>query len=163
MTSGMRILGLIAFALGLVACQTKPQRDYVPVVARFVIESDAERTVELVLPVSEVKLRVMPKPVISEFDLVNVELAQVELGRCLRFQLSPAAGRDLYRLSAANQGRRLVLLLDDRPVGARVIDRPLEGGVLFIFVELPEAELPALVERLQRTTQEIWREAAKAR
>lgn len=158
----MRRLWFIVVALwGLAGCQTEPERDFVPMVARFVLESDTARATELVLPVSGVTLRVMPKPVFSEFDLVNVEEAQVDLGRCLLFQLSPMAARDLYRLSAANQGRRLVLLLDGRAVGARVMERPLEDGVILTFVELPDAELPALVERLKRTTEEIRREAAK--
>lgn len=156
-----RLLFVVVALWGLAGCQTRPERDFAPAVARFVLESDTARATELVLPVSGVKLRVMPKPVFSEFDLVNVEEAQVELGRCLLFQLSPAAARDLYRLSAANQGRRLVLLLDGRAIGARVMERPLEDGVILTFVELPDAELPALVERLKRTTEEIRREAAK--
>lgn len=162
MMMALRMLLLLGVACGLAGCQTKPKKDFVPVIARFVLEANSGRTSELVLPVSGVKIQVMPKPVFSEFDLVNVEEAQVELGRCLLFQLSPAAGRDLYRLSAANQGRRLVLLLDGRAVGARVIERPLEGGEIFTFVEIPDAELPVLVERLKRTTQELRREAAKS-
>lgn len=149
--------------LGLAGCQSPPERDYAPLAARFLLESDAARTMPVVLPVSGVTLRVLPQPVISEFDLRNVELAQVELGRCLLFQLAPGAARDLYRLSATNQGRRLVLLLNDAPLGARVIDQPLEGGELLIFVEVPDTELPGLVERIRRTTQHIQTEAAKAR
>ncbi len=159
----MKRISLALAALILAGCQNKPARDYEQLVARFVIESEAARTTEVELPVSGVKIRVMPKPVISEFDLVEVAIAQVELGRCLLFQLTPSAARDLYRLSAANQGRRLVLLLNDQPVGARVMERPLEGGVVLLFIERPDAALPALVERLQRTTAEIRQEAAKQR
>jgi hypothetical protein len=153
-------LAIVATLL-LCGCHSNPERTPVSVVARFLLESDAVRTAELVLPVSGVAIRVIPKPVISEFDIVNVELAQVELGRCLMFQVTPDAARDLYRLTAANQGRRLVLLLNDVPMGARVIERPLEGGVISIFSELPEAELPGLVARLKHTVAVIRREAAK--
>lgn len=158
---GRRLLLLAAAAWGLGGCQTKPQAGFVPAVARFGLESEAARTVELVLPVSGVKIRVLPKPVFSEFDLTDVAEAQVELGRCLRFRLAPAAARDLYRLSVANQGRRLVLLLDGRAIGARMIEQPLDNGEIFTFVEIPDAELPTLVERLQRTTHAIRGEAAK--
>lgn len=151
----------VAALLLFTGCQSRPERVQAPVAARFMLESDSGRTAKLVLPLSGVGIQVLAKPVISEFDVVNAELAQVDLGQCLMFQVSPAAGRDLYRLSASNQGRRLVLLLNDVPAGARVIDRPLEGGVIYVFCEIPDAELPALVERIKATSAEIMREAAK--
>jgi hypothetical protein len=141
--------------LGVAGCQSPPVRDGDPVVARFWLEAEAGRTVEVALPVSETTIRVLARPVISEFDIVNVELARVELGLCLMFQMTPGAARDLYRLSASNQGRRLVLFLNDRPAGARVIERPIEGGVLYTFVELPDAELPALVQSLKQTASDV--------
>ncbi|MFZ9682752.1 MAG: hypothetical protein ACO3DQ_06060, partial [Cephaloticoccus sp.] len=104
-----------------------------------------------------------PKPVLSEFDVAGVAEADVELGRCLAFRLTPGAARDLYRLSAAHLGSRLVLMINGQPVGARVLDRAIEGGVLFIFAELPDDALPALVQDLNRTTAALQSQAAKAR
>jgi len=142
-------------------CLSRPEIAPAPAVARFLLESDAVRTSEIVLPVSGVVIRVLPQPVILEYDIVNAELAEVELGQCLLFELTPGAARDLFRLSAANPGRRLVLLLNDIPVGARVIDRPLDEGVIHVFCEVPDHELPALVSRIKRTAAEIRREAVK--
>ena len=44
----------------------------------------------------------------------------MELGKCLMFQLTPAAARDFYRLTGSHQGRRLVLVscLDNLLKGA---------------------------------------------
>lgn len=156
----LRLLLVMLAAWSLAGCQTKSASGPAPMTVRLHLESDAEQTVEQTLPVSGVKIHVLPKPVFSEFDLMNAEEAQVELGRCLLLQLSPPAARDLYRLSVANQGRRLVLLLDGRPLGARVIERPLTGGEILTFVEVPDAELPGLVQRLKQATQAIRREAA---
>lgn len=146
---------LTILLLGLAGCQSPPERAGDPVVARFWLEADAARTLEVALPLSETKIRVLARPVISEFDIVNVELVRVELGLCLMFQLTPGAARDLYRLSASNQGRRLVLFLQDQPAGARVMASPIEGGVLYVFVELPDAELPALVQGLKQTAADV--------
>ncbi len=147
---------LMLFVLALLAgCQSRTATVSRPAVARFLLESEATRTAEVTLPVSGVRLRVLPKPVILEYDIVSVELAQVELGRCLLFQLAPDAARDLYRMTAVNQGRRLALLINDQPMGARVIDQPLPGGMILVFCEVPDAELPGLVERLKQTTAEL--------
>ncbi len=145
-------------------CLSTPKTVEAPAVARFVVEAgDGQPGVVLTLPVSGVSVRVQPKPVISEFDVASVAEAQVELGRCLAFRFTPGAARDLYRLSASHLGSRLVLVINGQPVGARVLDRAIDGGVLFIFAELPDDALPALVQDLNRTTAALQAQAAKAK
>ena len=63
-----------------------------------------------------------------------------------------AATRDLYRLTSANPGARLVLTLNDTPVGVRPIDQIIADGNLLTFVELPNDQLPPIAERLKRTS-----------
>lgn len=158
----MRWLGLIlAILLGTTGCRTAPQVADQLIVARFFIESADDHGVRAVLPVSETAIVVSVKPVLTEFDVVRVEVAQVELGRCLLFQLTPAAARDLHRLSGAHQGRRLVLMVDGQALGARRIDAPLAEGDLFIFVETPDEELPALQRRLATTALQLQRAAKR--
>ena len=146
--------------LVVAACASRAPRDCAPAIARFFIESASGNTATATLPVSGVRIPIAPKPVITEFDLVNVEIAQVELGKCLLFQLTPAAARDLYRLTGSNQGRRLVLVLNGKALGARMIERPFEDGTILTFVEVPDGELPELVAGLKRTSAELQREAA---
>jgi len=147
--------------LFVVACETAPHRDYAPTTARFFLESANGEGGRVTLPQSGVRIAVAPKPVFTEFDVVNVEIAEVELGKCLMFQLTPAAARDLYRLTGANQGRRLVLTLNGVARGARRIDRPFDGGTILVFVETPDEKLPALVENLRKTAADLQRELAK--
>lgn len=155
---------LVAFLLVLLAaagCKSAPIASAQPVLARFFLESVNEQGVSMVLPQSETKITVAVKPVFTEFDVVRVEIAQVELGKCLQFQLTPAAARDLYRLSGASQGRRLVLMVNGRAMGARRIERPLDDGALLIFVETPDDALPALQAGLRKTAMELQRTARK--
>jgi len=104
------------------------------------------------LPVSEVELSIEAKPVLTEYDFAAVEVGELELGKCLVFRMTPEAARDLYRLTVANQGRRLVLAIDGEAWGARPIEAPIEDGVLAVFVEVPETALPELARKLAATT-----------
>lgn len=154
--------GLLLLAW-LGGCQTaKVPTDYEPLVARFFIEAKTnEASIALQLPVSGVSIAVNPRPVIVEYDIVNAEMARVEMGACLMVQLTSAAARDLYRFSVSNQGRRLVLSLNDAPFGVRRIEQAMTEGAILIFVEVPDAELPQLVNRLKRTSADIAAAAAK--
>ena len=143
----------LGFLLALAGCHAPPTPPAAPLVARFYLEArPAEAAISVRLPVSGVTVAVSPKPVLVEYDLAGVDVAQVELGRCLLFRLTPAAARDLYRLTGSAQGRRLVLLLNDQPAGARRLDQPVSDGALAIFVEMPDNELPTLAEKIRRTS-----------
>ncbi len=139
----------------------EPARDFTPTLARFFLETTDVGTAAVELPISGVRVTIGAKPVLTEGDIVDVDLMQVELGKCLMFQLTPSAARDLYRLTASSQGRRLVLLLNQMPVGARRIDAPLTDGRIFMFAEVTDAALPVLVTNLKKTTAELQRAIAK--
>lgn len=157
------LLVMVLAGAGAAGCatlgrETGPTR---PILARFFSETTDQPTTNVILPVSGVRLTVGDRPVFTEADIVGVELVQVELGKCLLFQFTPAAARDLYRFSASHQGSRLVLMLNSVPAGARRIDAPLADGALYMFVELPDAELPELVDNLKKTTIQVQRALAR--
>jgi hypothetical protein len=154
--------GFFIVVMMLCGCGTaKPALTYTPTYARFFIEFGEEGATTVVLPRSGVKVAINPKPVFTENDVSGVELIQVDLGRCLMFQFTPAAARDLYRLSASNQGRRLVLMLNGVAVGARRLDGALAEGTVLTFVEVPDGELPALVENMKKSAAALQREIAR--
>jgi hypothetical protein len=149
------IVGLVAgCGLLLGGCTSAPKpATPEPLTARFYLESKpGEAGVTVQLPQSGITVQVGAKPVVTEYDIVNAEVVQVDLGRCLMVQLTPAASRDLYRLSVGAVGRRLVLSLDQRFVGARRIDGAMATGEIMVFVETPDVQLPGLVERLRVTS-----------
>jgi hypothetical protein len=157
---------LVLGAVVLAGCRSTatPPPAYAPLVARFYLETRPnEAGVPVTLPQSGVALNIAPKPVLVEYDIVNAEVAQVELGRCLLVQLSPAAARDLYRFSVSSVGRRLVLSLNDQVLGARRIESAMADGVVLVFVEMPDDQLPGIVERLKRTSADLAEAARKAR
>jgi hypothetical protein len=154
-------LGL-AGGLFLAGCQsTKAKGDFAPTYPRFYLEAADGRGLAVTLPQSGVRLSLNAQPVLTEGDVVNVELAQVELGKCLLFQLTSAAARDLYRLTASHQGRRLALFINGAPLGARRIEGPWSNGAVLVFAELPEEALPSLVADLRKSCAALQRELAK--
>ena len=153
---------LLICLIGLAGCHSTPTVEHEPLVARFYLEvSRGETGGQIRLPNSGVVISVQEKPVITEYDLRNAEVAQVELGRCLMLELTPEAARDLHRLTAIQLGQRLVLFLNGAPVGARRIDQTIADGVILVFLETPESDLTNQVARLKRTSADIRMATAK--
>ena len=151
---------IVGCVLGLIGCNTsKPPRDYKPAVARFFLEAGNGATgTQVTLPRSGVTLIMNAKPVLTEGDITDVELVQVELGKCLAFKLTASAARDFYRMSGSHQGRRLALTINGDAIGARRIDGAIADGVVFVFVETPDELLPQMVENLKKTSMAMQRE-----
>lgn len=148
--------GLLIGLLCISGCQSATQPDYDPLVARFYLEvRPGEPGGRIQLPGSGVGLTIQEKPVFTEYDVRDAEVAQVALGRCLMLEFTPAAARDLGRLAVARSGQRLVLFLNGTPVGARRIDREIADGVILVFLETPEDELAAQVARIKRTAADM--------
>ena len=146
-------LGLLAMLLA--ACNTTSVGfDYETRVPRFVLESENEGSI-LTLPVSGARIQVDPKAVLTEYDVVAVDVAELELGPCLQFTLTHRASRAFYQKSATNLGKRLVLLVNGQPLGLQRLERPIGNGVVYIFVEIPDSELPELAKNLRGTSIEL--------
>ena len=149
--------GILLAAFATSGCQTaEPSPLDQPLIARFFLEAvPGTQAVAVQLPVSKTLININPKPVLVEYDIANVEFAKVALGWCLYFQFTPAAARDLYRLTSTHPGARLVLTFNDTPVGVRPLDQVIADGNLLTFVELPADQLPPIAERLKRTAAKI--------
>ena len=160
------ILSGLAVAFGAAGCQsTKVVDDFDPIVPQFLLEApERQPSAQIVaLPVSQVQIPVYPRVALAQSDVRNVELVQVELGLCLMFEFTPEASRGLMRLSSSNIGRRLVVTLNGRPMGARPIEGPIPDGRLFVFVEVPDDALPDTAVNLKRTVHEIQAALQKSR
>lgn len=133
-------------------------------VARFLVEGQQGDLLSRVrLPVSGTMLEVESKSVITEVDIVNVDLVDGELGPLLVFQLTSDAARDFFRFTAQHQGRRLVLFVDMIPLGARLIERPVAGGVIMVYVEMEKKDAEDLAKRLKESSAKIQKQIAKQR
>lgn len=107
------------------------------------------------LPRSGTQIALDSEPIVSEFQIVNVELVKVEMGMALLLQLNELGSRALYRGSVTNMGGRIVLTVNGNAIGARRIDGALQDGNFFTFVEVDDEELGQLVLDIRETLAEI--------
>jgi len=161
------LLGVILAAWFLIGtgCNTDTKKkDFDTVIARFLIEaSDGDAYATVTLPVSGVQITVNNRPVVTEFDFVGVQMSESDMGKFLVFYLTNDAARDVFRTTGSNQGKRLVLFINDKPVGARLIERPFNTGVIAVFAAIPDEMLPDLVKNLNATSQDFQKKIEKAK
>jgi hypothetical protein len=109
----------------------------------------------ITLPVSGTSIAVQKVPVVTEFDITNVEMVEVELGRALLVQVNEAGARALYRSTVTNMGGRIVLTVNGNAIGARRIDGAIADGNFYTFVEVDDEELGQLVLDIKETLAEL--------
>jgi hypothetical protein len=156
------LLGLLV--LGATSgCMSTKKKKYDQAVVRLLLEADQANAGAVVrLPQSGLVIPVEPKAHFTEYDIEACEVVDNELGKSLVFRFTSQAGRDLFRLSVPNQGKRIITTINGQPVGARRIERPLAQGVFVTYVELPtEVNLEKLARDITRTSQDMREELEK--
>jgi hypothetical protein len=97
------------------------------------------------MPKSGTMIEVIKEPLINEFEVVNAELVEVDLGMALLLQLSERGARALYRASVTENGNRIVLVINGNPIGFRRLDGPIADGNFYCFLEMRNEALGDLV------------------
>jgi len=153
--AGLFLLAILAFA----GCDTVKSVKREKTFARFYLEvnpkNPAEDAETVVMPASGASISIYPKPILTERDYENVELAKVDAGHCLLFSIKSDRAPILYNATARNRGLRLVLKVNDQPVGVRVISEMVYNGMWMTFAEIPDKELVKLAVNLKRTAQQF--------
>lgn len=129
-------------------------------VPRLMIESrgidySGSSGVKLVLPVSGTMIQVENKPIVNEFDIINAELVQVDMGLALMLELTDTGRRELYRRSVTNKGNRVVLTCNGEAIAARILDGAITDGRFYTFVEISDDELGQFVLDLKASIAEL--------
>jgi hypothetical protein len=119
-------------------------------VARLYLETvsmnyGAISNMSLKLPQSGTEIKVFQEPLFNEFDIIDAEMVKVDLGAALLLKLNDAGARKLYRSSVSKKGSRLVLVVNDKPIGSRRLDGAIMDGDYYTFVELDAEELGEMV------------------
>ena len=107
------------------------------------------------LPVSGTRIALAKEPMVSEFDIANVELVKVDMGLALLIQTTERGARALYRGTATNQGGRVVLTVNNNAIGARRVNDPIQNGNFYTFVEIHDDELGQLVLDMKESIKQL--------
>lgn len=155
---------VLVIAAGLVAgcASSSKKRDFDTAAVRFLVEAGpGEAGVMVRLPRSGSTITVVPKVLFTEFDVTSVEVLDSELGKVMLFQFTPEAGRDLYRKTVTRQGLRIVTTVNNLPIGAVRVERPISQGYVLTHVEADTADLDKLAESIKLTSEAAREELEK--
>ena len=113
------------------------------------------RGLKLTLPVSKTEIQVLKEPVVGEYEIINIDMVQFDLGMGVQIHVTERGARALYRTSVTHRGQRIVLLANDEAIGARTIDGDMTDGRFFMYLELPDDELEQFVLDLRESIAEL--------
>ena len=157
------IIALLGMAF-FVSCtkETKPTH-----AVRFFPETEssgASFSKSVRMPLSRLEFIVTRKPVIWEAQIADVQMVQVASGEyALRFIFDDYGTRELYRQSVQNLGRRMVVEINGKAMGARQFDGAISNGVYYTFMEMKPDEMAELVVALQKNIELVQKSGESKR
>lgn len=119
------------------------------------VEYGSLRALKLTLPVSKTQIQVLREPVVGEYEIINIDMVQFDLGIGVQIHLTERGARALYRTSVTHRGNRIVLLANDQPVGARTIDGDMTDGRFYMYLEMPDDEVEQFVLDMRESIAEL--------
>lgn len=149
---GLFCLGLLTLLSG---CRDEPPEH----ILRVYLSSDnaayAKKTRSFQLPVSEQEVQVTKEPLFMEGDIIEVDLAQVKMGKGILLHMDSAATRQLYRTSVASNGGKLILTINGKAIGYRPLKGAIQSGKLFMFVEMRDKKLESMIPNLKESVRRV--------
>ena len=115
---------------------------------------------KVTLPISGTAIKLEREPVVGEYDIINVEMVEVDMvpgvrGIALMIQVTDKGSRELYRRSVTHSGSRIVLTTNGQAIGAIRLSGTIEDGQLYTFVEIPDDEIGQFVIDLKASIAEL--------
>lgn len=159
-------LAAAAFAMVLTGCSgsksdLKPMRLYLQVNDTGAMAARGSRMMRMP---DGMTFYVKSDPVILERHINNVDLVRVANGRlALLFYLNDEGASALYRTSASERGRFMILEYNGLPIGERMLDTVINDGRYFTFVNMPEEDMEELVLDMRENIAKTQEARAKAR
>ena len=149
------LLGLLVFTVQPARAGHKPPQ----VILRIHVQTTGEgqsslEATKITIPPNNEQILVRTLPEITEGDLIGV---QQDLSGGVRLFFNHIGKVNLDAVTAQNQGRFLVVLLDGVVIYAPTIDTQITNGEL----DIPHAIRPEIVKLLQDVAAENVRKAAK--
>ena len=150
----------LMIALSGISCRQQDRMIENAYIPRLMIEKKgvnygAMSGVELRLPHSGTEILVEQLPLVNEFEIRNVELVKVDLGRALLLQMTEKGARNLFRGTVTGNGSYIVLTINGNPIGIRHVDGAIDNGNFYTFVELPDEKLGQLVLNMKETLRQL--------
>ncbi len=133
-------------ALALAGCSSsddaKTSKNY-PAIHIEPSDSFSGGSREIEMPESGLRFNIIGRPIVPEGNFMSTGVFEVgpnDMRRnALLVQVDGKAAGDIYALSGKANGKRLFLLVGDRPVGVHLINDTVRDGDIFFDIEAPGA------------------------
>jgi hypothetical protein len=154
------ILGLLALFGS--ACHSNS--DLPKYVTEFYMEAPKDSGIAFTLPISKLTYHRMADSFLDLSMVTGVDQGHVTVNLpdgtsqqkpCVIFYFNDDGRERLNMASAANPQRRIFLYLNEKPIGVRPIDQPIDTGQLFLFMEVTDKDLPTYVADLKKSIKQF--------
>jgi preprotein translocase subunit SecD len=105
------------------------------------------------VPSTRQRIAVDPFPQLTEKDIVEARLETTPGGPAVRLRFDLHGANTLAELTTRMRGQYVVVLVDDRPVAAVLVDQRVTNGEFLLEADFTEAEAEKLVADLNRYAQ----------
>jgi preprotein translocase subunit SecD len=106
------------------------------------------RTVDV--PETQLRISIDPFPQLNEKDVAEAVLEATPGGPAIRLKFDAHGANKLNEMTTRMRGRYLVVLYEDKPVAAVLVDKRITNGEFLLETDLSDEEQKKLVENLNR-------------
>ena len=145
--------GLLIFLVAVLAgCATQAPVQTLRFHEQVAGNLPASHVRQVVVPITRQHLAVDPEPTLSERDVVSAKLEPSAGGDAILLKFDAHGANLLAEMTTRLRGRSLVVLVNDRPVAAVLIEHAIASGELLLTGDLTDEETQTLVDSLNKVT-----------
>jgi preprotein translocase subunit SecD len=152
------MIGALAVALlagcAAIASLKGVQRGHVDTSVQFYEQSDsalpAENVRTVIVPHTTLELTINPFPTLTEQDVQSAELYNTSGGKAIFLRFDPHGEIMLDEMTTRTRGRYVVVMVNNRPVGAWLVNQRIINGQFLIEGEFTDEEAQKIVDDLNK-------------
>ena len=110
----------------------------------------ASRVRHVLLPQTGQRLAINPYPSISERDVDAAHLKVTNAGTAVWIRFDMHGAVELSEMTTRLRGQSFVVLVDEKPVAAVLVERAIQNGQFLLLGDLTDAAAKELVESLNK-------------
>jgi len=116
--------------------------------ASSALPAESQQTVEI--PHADLKLTVSPYPTLTEQDVQSAELYDTAGGKAVYLRFDPHGTVVLDEMTTRTRGQYVAILINQRPVGAWLVDQRIINGQFLVEGDFTDEEAQKIVDDLNK-------------
>jgi len=130
------------------------QQAHADTTVRLYEQSDSalpgENVRTVIMPRTELKLTINPFPTLTEQDVQSAELYNTAGGKAVFLRFDPNGEFMLDEMTTRTRGQYIVVMVDNHPVSAWLVDQRITNGQFLIEGEFTDEEAQKIVDDLNK-------------